>query len=403
MGIIYKGLTFDGVNSLDYGIYITGEGVYNAPTRDVELITVAGRNGDFALDKGRFNNISIVYKAGSFAKTQTEFAEKISDFRNAVLSRVGYKRLEDDYHTDEYRMAVYMNGLEVDPVHYSEAGEFDLVFNCKPQRYLKSGETEQTVTSGGTITNPTLFESAPLLLVDGYGNIDIEGQAITLENATIGEVLLQNGTSVPYESGWAELKYTTTELNAGDTVTLKPSVVSYEIEALEETITSPPSGTGVSGAIINNGAGCRININLNALNFIYNTASTQALTFNFTVVTNIQTHNITATVNVAYVKYTSGKKGVRISVSDNDGIGNIRNRSVTFGDITGESTKSALGNVYIDCEIGEAYKIEDGEVISVNNAVLLPADLPTLATGNNTITFDNTITDLKVVARWWKI
>jgi hypothetical protein len=32
---VFKSLTFDGINSLNYGIYITGEAVYNAPERAV--------------------------------------------------------------------------------------------------------------------------------------------------------------------------------------------------------------------------------------------------------------------------------------------------------------------------------------------------------------------------------
>lgn len=139
MGII-KGFTFDGEKSLDYDIGITGSAVYNAPTKDVDMVKIPGRNGELALDHGRFNNIEVTYPAGFGDTNQPDFAERISDLRNALASRVGYKRLEDEYNPDEYRMAVYKSGLEVNPVQYGRAGEFDIVFDCKPQRYLKSGE-----------------------------------------------------------------------------------------------------------------------------------------------------------------------------------------------------------------------------------------------------------------------
>ena len=64
IGAIYKELTFDGENSGDYGIYITGAGTFNAPQRDVDLVTIPGRNGSFALDHGRFENIEVTYPAG---------------------------------------------------------------------------------------------------------------------------------------------------------------------------------------------------------------------------------------------------------------------------------------------------------------------------------------------------
>lgn len=138
-GAIYKSLSFDGKNSRDYGVYITGEAVYNAPERDVELVTIPGRNGSFALDNGRFENIEVTYPAGIFAYTEEDFRKAISDFRNLLCSRKGYVRLSDEYNPDEYRMAVYKSGLDVSPAQL-KAGEFDITFDCKPQRFLVSGE-----------------------------------------------------------------------------------------------------------------------------------------------------------------------------------------------------------------------------------------------------------------------
>ena len=66
---IYKGLVFDDIDSRDYGIYITGEAVFNSPERDVEMIEIPGRNGTYALDKGRFHNIEVSYPAGIFGDT----------------------------------------------------------------------------------------------------------------------------------------------------------------------------------------------------------------------------------------------------------------------------------------------------------------------------------------------
>ena len=68
------------------------------------------------------------------------------------------------------------------------------------------------------------------------------------------------------------------------------------------------------------------------------------------------------------------------------------------------STASPLGNpTYIDCDLGEAYKIEDGEFLSLNKYIDLGSDLPVLAVGLSEITFDNTITEVKVTPRWWKV
>lgn len=150
----FNTFTFDGENSRNYGVYITGEGVFNAPERNVEMVEIPGRNGAFALDKGNFNNIEVTYPAGIFADTEADFAQAVSDMRNWLCSKVGYVRLEDDYNPNEYRMAIYKSGLEVDH-DFLIAGEFDLVFECKPQRYLKSGETPITIGEWGETTTYT--------------------------------------------------------------------------------------------------------------------------------------------------------------------------------------------------------------------------------------------------------
>ena len=54
MVIDYGKIIFGGVDSSDYGIYISGTGTYNAPERAVEFVTVPGRNGAIAMDQGRY-------------------------------------------------------------------------------------------------------------------------------------------------------------------------------------------------------------------------------------------------------------------------------------------------------------------------------------------------------------
>lgn len=176
---VFKSFTFDSINSANYGIYISGEGIYDAPERAIEMVTIPGRNGALAMDEGRFENIEIHYPAGTFANSQNNFASKVSTFRNILCSRYSYARLTDDYHPDEFRLALYKSGLEVAPVNYNDAGEFDIIFECKPQRFLTSGETKQTFTASGSISNPTAFSSKPLITVTGTGTLTIGGVAIT--------------------------------------------------------------------------------------------------------------------------------------------------------------------------------------------------------------------------------
>lgn len=170
-------LRFD---SEDIGVYIAGDSVYNAPERDYEMVSIPGRNGNLAIDHGRYENITVTYPAFIWADSQAEFRQKIADIRGQLTSKLGYRRLEDTYHPDEYRMGIYRSGLEVDPVYYNRAGEFELTFDCKPQRYLTVGDEPITVASGDTLTNPTRFESLPLIEATGTGTITIGNISVTI-------------------------------------------------------------------------------------------------------------------------------------------------------------------------------------------------------------------------------
>lgn len=179
--MIWNSFTFAGIASDTYGVQISGDGVYNAPIRSYEMIPIPGRNGDLSFDQHRFENIELIYPAFIVE----EFGGSIRDFRNKLLSKVGYQRLTDTYHPDEYRMAIYTGGLEVEPVQGGIAGSFDITFNCKPQRYLVSGETEVSFDNGATsINNPTDFESKPLLIITGTGTVGIGSDTVTVTGVT---------------------------------------------------------------------------------------------------------------------------------------------------------------------------------------------------------------------------
>lgn len=411
-GAIYKGFTFDGIDSKTYGVYISGDAVFNAPERDVEMIEIPGRNGAFALDKGRFANITVTYPAGLFGDTEADFAQGISDLRNALASRKGYCRLEDEYNPNEYRMAVYRSGLEVDPAQL-KAGTFEIVFDCMPQRYLTSGETAVTVTSGGTLTNPTLFDARPMLEVSGYGNIVIGGETINIANTTIGDIVLFGSGSIEFATNLPKsVTFDSNLFNTGDSITvLHPSYsIAFRL-APDTTITNV--STTVTGEQIYNlqefVSQQTVNLQLqhDSVVFKKGTSKTHDTTITcavtFTQNGNTYTKNAIIRANIDYAGVN--KISFLASYDANSEINSyVVNKlgSVEYMGVTGYSTKTALGSpLYFDLDIGEAYKIESGAVVSVNNAVSFPAELPVLKPDANTITFDNTVTQLKVVPRWW--
>lgn len=207
--MIFKNLTFDGISLKEYGVYISGEAVFDSPTREVEMITIPGRNGSFALDKGRFNNITVTYPAGIYATSETEFAEKVSTLRNLLASRKGYCRLTDEYNPDEFRLGVYKAGLELDPTHYNEAGRFELSFDCKPQRFLFSGEEVFTLGEWGQ----TETKSGSIVSFEG-------DETTAIKSLTAQIVPKQSGSGDPSPSNVRPISgYTDVNVNvAGDNI-----------------------------------------------------------------------------------------------------------------------------------------------------------------------------------------
>lgn len=157
----------DGVDSREFGVYLSGQGTFGAPSKAYTYHDVPGRNGALIGSEKRFNNIEVTYPAFIYAN----FKQNISDFRNFLLSRDGYVRLEDTYNRDEFRLVSYAGAFEPEVTKKNDAGSFNIVFNCMPQRFLLSGEIPITGTAviQQTIVNPTQFPSKPLIQFSGVG------------------------------------------------------------------------------------------------------------------------------------------------------------------------------------------------------------------------------------------
>lgn len=176
--MINKIIVFDGVPSDNFGLYVGSTASDNAPERDIETVVVPGRNGTLTIDNGRFGNIEIPYTAF----IRRNFEENIAAARAFYCSRVGYKRLEDATHPDEYRMARYVSGMDVTPSQMRKQGYFTLKFDAMPQRFLKSGERQIEFTRNGTIINTTQFDAKPLIRVYGNGAVGVGSETITVAN-----------------------------------------------------------------------------------------------------------------------------------------------------------------------------------------------------------------------------
>lgn len=181
--MLLNSLIFDGTSLTDYETFISGEGAYNSPARIGEMIHIPGRDGSLWIDENCFENITVEYPAFIGTPNEADFRTKMMNVRSFLGSRRSYCRLEDTYHPDEFRLAVFKDAIETEPQHYTRAGEFTIKFDCKPQRFLTSGELPQTFTAGNSvIDNPTLFDAKPIISVTGNGTVEIPPYAFTVSD-----------------------------------------------------------------------------------------------------------------------------------------------------------------------------------------------------------------------------
>lgn len=406
---LYKGLVFDGVDSRDYGIYITGEAVFNSPERDVEMIEIPGRNGAYALDKGRFRNINVSYPAGIFGDTEADFRQSISAFRNALASRKGYKRLEDDYNPDEYRMAVYKSGLEVTTTAL-KAGKFTITFDCKPQRFLKSGESAITVGNSRTITNPTLYDSHPLLsfTASGSGAVTINNDTIDVTNQPIGDIILANVTKLASGESvsWSDTgRYLTGDAIRIDSIpAITTTVILDSYSYANYTQYSDDDMDYLSTTATARGTMTQHSIP-NPPQFVAGTA--RSVSYTGTVINKVKNKSsgniVDCTINLTVTIAYDGAHSITATTNVTTSLGTA-STTVTIDTVTVNSTKSSLtGTAYIDLYIGEAYSIDGGAVVSINDSVSLGASLPVLKPSTNTISKTGSVANLTIIPRWWEL
>ena len=185
MGIVI----FNGISSKDLHIQVQTEPDYDFPEKDYEVIHVPGRNGDIVIDQGSWQNVSRKYNLAMDAGkiSYTEVASKLVQW---LHSASGYARLEDSYEPDFYRMAMYKDSGSISNI-YNKAGQIEIEFTCKPQRYFKSGEIADIFTTSTEYRNTTDFPAKPLIKIHGSGSgmVKIGAYTVTINDILDGMVV----------------------------------------------------------------------------------------------------------------------------------------------------------------------------------------------------------------------
>lgn len=171
-----------GVSSDDLRIRIERYPSRILPERSQTMTEVPGRNGGLLIVDGNFRNYQQDYEVFISAERSglVRAARAVAEW---LESPVGYQRLEDSYEPDIYREAYYAGNQDIESV-LNRFGRTTISFNCKPQRYLKSGEVSKTFTAAGALTNVTKFDALPVITVygSGAGSVTVGDRTVTISD-----------------------------------------------------------------------------------------------------------------------------------------------------------------------------------------------------------------------------
>ena len=175
-------LIFDGVQTDEFSTFVTNAGMYKSPSPDYEAVEIAGRNGNPILENDRYKNVSVTYPMAIYE----EFDRNYMKLRSFFLSKKGYKRIEDSFEPDRYRVGRFKGTINPKYSIDRRIGTFEVEFDCKPQWYLKVGEMPIEFSGGETaIFNPTQYGSQPKYRVYGSGTFTVNDVSVSVgEGAT---------------------------------------------------------------------------------------------------------------------------------------------------------------------------------------------------------------------------
>ena len=180
-------IIWKGINSRTVGITVTDLPEIILPEERVTFTDVPGLSGSLAQTEGVdvYKDITLAVKCYCPDPTPAAVALIAGYFRGAG-------RLELPNRPNGYYEARVVNQIAFAKILRGNSPRtFTVNFRCKPFLHLYSGETEQVITSGTFLLNPTGIQAKPLITITGSGDITflVGTQIIELHDIDNGIVI----------------------------------------------------------------------------------------------------------------------------------------------------------------------------------------------------------------------
>jgi phage-related protein len=142
------------------------------------------------------------------------------------MNKRGYRRLETSDDPNHYWMARVENSPQI-AMRLRTLAPFEVGFDCKPQRFLKSGENAVSFSRNGRIENVYGQNARPLITVYGNGNGSLTIGKYTVSIESIGgSIYLDSETQNAYNN----YENQNANINAPEFPVIEPgdNVVSFQ-------------------------------------------------------------------------------------------------------------------------------------------------------------------------------
>ena len=391
MGVrVFGQVIFDGVNLIDFGVTLSGTGAFNTPERDVEYMSIPGKNGDLIFDNGRYKNITVSYPVN----IETKLPEKVKALSAFLMSHRGYFRLEDSYHPDEFRLAQFAGPIEIDSYgNFNKWGTTTLTFICKPQRFLKSGEIALPQIDGaGTPAN--------IIVAEGFAQDVFNSAFISAVGAgAVGNDYMTVFNLSSYQGKKLVLYYPESRI-------MKDAMV------LGGTMSTNPT-TGSGGSVLYGGAFWLYDKRVIALSNITSDYAAFETPEYFEILNSDDSLNTSiypssqTIINPTDFPAKPLIKLRYLSALTNQPVCMINGSPITLNVATSVSINGAsvsINEVIIDCETMDAYTPLTGYTwpYNQNPNVYMPSDI-TLKPGENEIKYNNKLSYIEIIPKWWRL
>ena len=187
----------DGIDAASVGIHLQKPIVFSGAVPNIESKTIPGRNGDLIFETGSYENR--IGSASCFC-LQEDVEAAISSAGRFLMGGHGYRRLETSDDPDHYWMARVKNSPQIE-MRLRVLAPFEIGFDCKPQRFLKSGENKTSFTASGSISNQYGQTALPLITLhcNGTGTLTI-GSCVVEVTSMDGVLYLDSDTQNAYNN-----------------------------------------------------------------------------------------------------------------------------------------------------------------------------------------------------------